>query len=135
VIHLDTTFLVDLLRERRRDRFGPASTLLEGLAGDEVLAVSVHAVCECMAGAMDAAAPAGEHERLCRLCDALLVAYPDERFAAQYGRLHAHLERIGAAMHAMDLLIATAAILDGAPLVTRNARHFQRISQLDVRSY
>jgi len=83
VIHLDTSYLVDLLREQRRDRFGPASTYLEGLPEDDVLAVSVHVVCELMAGAHAAGAPVGEVDRLSRLCEALVVRYPDERFAAE----------------------------------------------------
>jgi predicted nucleic acid-binding protein len=35
----------------------------------------------------------------------------------------------------MDLLIATAAIIDSAPLLTRNLRDFNRIPGLDVKSY
>ena len=87
MIHLDTSFLVDLLREQKRDRFGAASTCLEALPEDEVLAVSVHVVCELMAGAHAAGAPRGEVERLSRLCETLVVRYPDEAFAARYGRL------------------------------------------------
>jgi tRNA(fMet)-specific endonuclease VapC len=135
VIHLDTTFLVDLLREQRRDRFGPASTYLEGLPDEDVLAVSVHAVCELMAGALSGRAPAAELERVSRLCDALVVQYPDQRFAAAYGRLLANVHSSGSPIATMDLLIGTAAILDDAPLVTRNGRHFSRIPGLTVESY
>jgi predicted nucleic acid-binding protein len=35
----------------------------------------------------------------------------------------------------MDLLIATAAILDRAPLVTRNARRFAKVPGLSVEKY
>ena len=41
MIHLDTSFLVDLLREQERIRFGAASTCLVALPEEEVLAVSV----------------------------------------------------------------------------------------------
>ena len=135
MIHLDTTFVVDLLREQRRDRFGPASSYLEALDEDEELGVSVHVVCELMAGAWSAGAPKGELERLAKLCEALHVRYPDERFAAQYGRLLAQLHAAGESTDAMDLLIATAAVLDDARLVTRNARHFLRIPGLQVVGY
>jgi predicted nucleic acid-binding protein len=135
VIHLDTTFLVDLLREQRRDRFGPASTYLEQLPDDEVLGVSVHVVCELMAGAVAPGAPTGEVDRLMHLCEALVVHYPDERFAPQYGRLLARIQASGATIAAMDLLIATAAVLDAAPLVTRNLRHFSKVPGLRVETY
>ena len=135
MIHLDTTFLVDLLREQRRDTFGPASTYLEGLPDNEVLAVSVHVVCELMAGALSARAPATELEKVSKLCDALVVQYPDHRFAVAYGRLLARMHAAGAAIPAMDLLIGTAAMLDDAPLVTRNVRHFSKIPGLTVESH
>jgi predicted nucleic acid-binding protein len=135
VIHLDTSFVVDLLREQRQGRFGAASEYLESLADEEVLAASVHVVCELMAGARRANAPAGEVDRLLRLCETLVVRYPDERFADEYGRLLAGVHRMGATIDTMDLLIATAAVLDGAPLVTRNARHFSRVAVLSVVEY
>lgn len=135
MIHLDTTFIVDLLRERRRDRFGPASIYLEGLPDDEVLAVSVHVVCELWAGVHAAGAPAGEAGRLSALCDALAIRYPEERFAAEYGRLLAGVRTARGSIDTMDLLIATAAVLDRAPLVTRNTRHFSRVPGVVVDPY
>lgn len=135
MIHLDTSYLVDLLRERRRDRLGPASTYLEGLPEDDVLAVSVHVVCELMAGAHAAGAPSGEVDRLSRLCEALVIRYPDERFAAEYGRLLAATRASGRSIDTMDLLIATAAMLDRVPLVTRNARHFSKVPGLVLDEY
>ena len=135
MIHLDTSYLVDLLRERRRDRFGPASTYLAGLPEDDVLAVSVHVVCELMAGAHAAGAPSGEVDRLSRLCEALVIRYPDERFAAEYGRLLAATRVSGRSIDTMDLLIATAAMLDRVPLVTRNARHFSKVPGLVLDEY
>ena len=135
MIHLDTTFLVDLLREQRRDRFGPASVYLETLPEDEVLAVSVHVVCGLMAGAHAAGARPGELDHLSRLCEALVVRYPDERFASNYGRLLARLRSSGKSIDAMDLLIATAAVIDDAPLVTRNTRHFSKVPGLALIEY
>jgi len=135
VIHLDTSFLVDLLREQRRDRFVPASTCLEGLAENDVLAVSVHVVCELMAGAHAAGAPAGEVDRLSRLCETVVVRCPDEVFAVHYGRLLARLRASGKSVDTMDLLIGTAAVVDGAPLITRNARHFSKVPGLQMIGY
>lgn len=135
MIHLETSFLVDLLREQRRDRSGPASTFLEQLPEQEVLAVGVHVVCELMAGAHRADAPRGEVDRLTRLCDALVVHYPDGRFAGEYGRLLAAIREAGQSIDTMDLLIATAAVLDGAPLVTRNDRHFSKVPGLRLQRY
>lgn len=135
MIHLDTSFLVDLLRERRRDEFGPASACLETLPDEEILAVSVHAVCELMAGARQAGAPKSEMERLTRLCAALLVRYPDERLPQAYAALLTSMRGAGASIDTMDLLIATAAVLDEASLITRNRRHFARVPGLELLEY
>lgn len=132
--HLDTSFLVDLLRETSRNSAGPASALLDHL-GEEHLRVGLHVVCELLAGAEMAARPSIERKQVHDLCASLDVVYPDQRFPPVYARTLAVLERAGQRISAMDLLIATAALLDGAPLVTRNIRDFAKIPGLELVGY
>jgi tRNA(fMet)-specific endonuclease VapC len=134
VTHLDTSFIVDLLRERAANREGPARLALEALR-DEPLAVSVFVVCELEAGAARAARPERERERLRDFIAALPVVFPDARFAPVYGGLLARIRAAGRSIATMDLLIATAAVTDEAPLLTRNVRHLESVPGLDVRSY
>jgi tRNA(fMet)-specific endonuclease VapC len=135
VIHLDSSFLIDLLRETARERPGPAVDLIDSLDPNEVLAVSVHVVCELRAGAELSRHPQKEHEGLDQLLAGLLVTYPDDRFAPAYARLLAAIARGTRSVAAMDLLIATAAILDDAPLVTRNVKDFSRVPGLRTLRY
>jgi len=135
VIHLDACVLIDLAREESRERPGPAFEVLETLDEDEILGVSVHVVCELRAGAELARHPLKEHERLDRLLSGLLICQPDDRFAPMYGRLFAATRRSGKPVTAMDLLIATAAILDDAPLLTRNVKDFSRVPGLRAIPY
>jgi len=134
VTHLDSTFLVDLLRERRRNRRGPASAKLETLRLIE-LAMSIFAVCELWTGVERAADKTAERERVDTLCQTIETVYPDEKLAPEYARLLTALERRGQRIGTMDLLIAASAVAAGAPLVTRNAREFSRIPELRVISY
>jgi predicted nucleic acid-binding protein len=134
VIHVDTCFLVDLLRESARGEEGPARRKLLELGAREIVA-SVHVACELCAGAELAGDPAHERTAVAALLDHVRLAFPDERFAPTYARLYAVLERRGERASAMDLLIATAAVVDGAPLLTRNVKHFQRVPELEVVSY
>jgi predicted nucleic acid-binding protein len=60
VIHSDTSFVVDFLREASRNDPGPATAMLDSLPPED-LAVSVFAVCELLAGA--ALAQRGDEER------------------------------------------------------------------------
>ena len=135
MIHLDSSFLIDLLRETSAGRPGPALDLIESLDAAEVLGVSVHVVCELRAGAELSRQALREHEALDRLLSGLLVAHPDDRFAPAYARLLAATTRGGRQVAAMDLLIATAATLDDAPLVTRNVKDFSRVPGLRVLKY
>ena len=134
MIHLDTTFAEDLLREARRGHAG-AAMAMRGRLETEPLRISVHVACELLAGAELSRRRTAERQRVLRFCDAVDIAYPDTRFAPVYGRLLASLQRIGQTVGTIDLLIATAAILDEAPLVTRNLREFSRIPDLEVIGY
>ena len=60
------------------------------------------------------------------------IVYPDDRFAPVYARLLAGLQRGGEIIATMDLMIATAAIVDEAALATRNRKHFERVPGVDV---
>lgn len=134
MIHLDTSFLVDLLRETRRGRGGPARRRLETLAEVE-LRVSVHVLCELFAGVELAERATEERAAVEALTSGFHVVSPTSGFAPTYGRLLADLQRNGRSISTMDLLIATAAVLDGAPIVTGNPKHFERIPDLDVVTY
>lgn len=135
MIHLDSSFLIDLDRETTRERPGPAFEQMESLDETEILCVSVHVIAELRAGAELARRPLVVHEGLDRLLSGLLVVYPDDRFAAAYARLFASTFRSSRPVEAMDLLIATAAILDDAPLLTKNVKDFSRVPGLRVLGY
>lgn len=135
MLHLDTSFLIDLERETSKDKPGPAFEFLEALDPSEVLAVSVHVLCELRTGAELTRNVLETHEALDRLVSGLLVVYPDDRFAPAYARLLAAIHRSKREVASMDLLIATAATLDDAPLVTRNVKDFSRVPGLRVLRY
>jgi tRNA(fMet)-specific endonuclease VapC len=135
MLHLDTSFLIDLERETSRDKPGPAFDFLEALDPSEVLAVSVHVLCELRTGAELTRNVLETREALDRLVSGLLVVYPDDRFAPAYARLLAAIHQSKRDVATMDLLIATAATLDNAPLVTRNVKDFSRVPGLRVLRY
>jgi tRNA(fMet)-specific endonuclease VapC len=134
VTHLDTSFLVDLLREGARGEAGPAHAPLDGLEDDE-LVVGVHVACELHAGAEISDHPVRERKRVAELLGVLQVVHPSEGFAPLYGSLVAELRRRGEPVTTTDLLIATSALTDGSPLITRTAQDSDRIPGLRVIGY
>ena len=135
MIHLDSSFLVDLLRESRRRKRGPAHRFLAGRPDLEEACVSVHAVCELYVGVELTSHPEEERGRIERLLSTMTIEVPGEAFPGTYARLLVGLQARGMTVATMDLLIATAALCAQAPLVTRNPRHFERIQGLQVLTY
>lgn len=134
VIHCDSSYLIDLLREQARGKSGRATAFLEDHQTDR-LCVSVFVVCELEAGAANSMAPDRERARVRALLNAVDTTYPDERFAPLYAEALVTLQKSGRAVATMDLLIGTAAAVDEASLVTANRKHFESIPDLDVLDY
>ena len=135
MIHFDSSFLIDLQRELLRERPAAAFDLIESFDPGEILAVSVHVVCELRAGAELTKKAVAEHEAVDHLLSGLLVVYPDDRFPVLYGRLLAATRRSRVTIASMDLLIGTAALLENAALVTRNVKDFSKIPGLRLLTY
>ncbi len=134
MIHLDTTFLVDAIRESRRGQDGPARQWLARHRG-EALAVSIFVRAEVIVGAELHDEPLQERRRVLDVFGNLPVVLPDERLADTYAGVHASLRRQGTPLATMDLLIACLALNEGAPLLPANQSHFSRIHGLRVLDY
>ncbi len=134
MIHLDTSFIVDLVREAQRGEGGPETRLLRRLESEE-LAISTFVLCELRAGAEMARNPISEHETVDLIEETLSVASADVSTAVHYGHSLALLRRRGEVIATMDLLIASVSLAAGASLVTRNRKHFDRVPGLKLIDY
>lgn len=134
ILHLDTSFVVDLLREAARERKGPASAFLQQHFEDE-LRISLFVACELWLGVERSDRGVQERRRVDELMTVVPVALPGATLPPVYGRTLAGLQRRGEVIATMDLLIASSALVEGAPLVTRNASHFERVPDLKLLSY
>ena len=135
MIQFDSSFLIDLHDELTQQRPAVALDLIESLDAGELLTVSVHVVAELRVGPELDPHPLRSHEALDRLLAGFLVVYPDERFARTYARLWAATNRKKRIVAAMDLLIATAALVEDATLVTNNVKDFSRVPGLRIMRY
>lgn len=134
MIHLDTSFLVDLLREQHRATPGPATRWLEGEAHTD-LAAALFVRCELEAGAARSANPARERARIREVLASVAHPVLGDSFSRTYGVTLDRVLTSGKSISTMDLLIATAALDDDAALVTSNPRHFAVVPGLRIVSY
>lgn len=134
ILHLDTSFLIDLVRERARDLGGPASGFLEDHLDDELRA-SLFVACELFLGVERSDRSEQERRRVEKVLSVVPLVLPAAGLGPIYGRVLASLQRRGEVIATMDLLIGVTALLEGAPLVTRNPSHFERIPDLRVLEY
>lgn len=133
MICVDTTFLVDLWREKDLQT-SPARTLLATHPGED-FAVPAHAAGEFLEGG---AAISPE-----RLADSLQflrlfrIGEVGVETALRYAKVVAHLRRDSAlaGRSKPDLWIAAWAAQHAAPLATRNTRHFEGIPDLALIGY
>lgn len=129
-VALDTTFLIDLQRERRKGaRDGPAHRFLEG-DPDLELMLSATALGEFAEGFRDA------DDAVLRTVRELHVLLPvDEQTALVYGRITRGLRESGKLIGTNDLWVAAASIRHDLPLVTANVAEFRRVPQLEIVAY
>jgi tRNA(fMet)-specific endonuclease VapC len=126
---LDTTVLVDLQREFRKEERGPATRLLES-SGDTPLLISFVTWMEFAEGF-------GDDDR--SACESFLAAFrvlwPDADTAWGAARVSRALQASGTPIGDHDLWIAALALEHGHAVASRNERHFRRVPGLSLQSY
>ncbi len=131
---VDTSFIVDLMRERQRGDTGRATRKLQALGNLPIFA-SVFVLCELQAGARLARQPRDELRKVQLLAERLEVVYPDSAFPTAYGSVEAFLRQLGKPIPTMDILIGVTAQCHGMPLLTRDERHYPLIPDLILEPY
>ncbi|HRQ73401.1 MAG TPA: type II toxin-antitoxin system VapC family toxin [Phycisphaerales bacterium] len=134
MVVLDTTVLIDLMREGTRSERA-ADAVRRVFESGERPATTRFNVAELYVGVERSRSPTTESGRVERVLEGLDILEFDERAARVFGRLAAHTGLRGRPAGDMGLLIASVAIVCGATLVTRNARHFAGLPGLSIVSY
>lgn len=105
------------------------------VASTEELAVTAISVGELTHGAHKSARVTENLARLDVLLATVTILPYDERTARRFGALKADLERAGTPIGDLDLQIASIALENGAPLVTHNRQHFERVAALVIEDW
>ena len=128
-LSIDTTFLIDLQRERRKGEQGPAYQLLDSRRGDTIAASSV------VWGEFLEGFESMEDGRIGALEESLSILVQTVTTARIYAGLARRLRAQGLMIGANDLWIGSASIEHSLPLATRNVDHFGRLPSLRLIEY
>jgi tRNA(fMet)-specific endonuclease VapC len=128
-LSVDTTFLIDLQRERSAGDDGAAHQFLKR-SPDAELFLSAVALGEFAEGFDEA-----EHPIVVAMRDGHTLVPVDDQIALVYARVVRELRRRGVLIGANDLWIGCTSLRLGIPLVTANVEHFRRIDGLGIAQY
>lgn len=126
---LETTFLVDLERERLRRKEGTAHRFLEANSASRVY------VTFTTAGELAAGPRIDQRDAWEEFLQPFRILSWSRDVAWEYGRAYRHLADEGRQIGANDLWIGATALAHRMPVVTANVEHFRRIPHLEIRSY
>ncbi|MDL5501959.1 MAG: type II toxin-antitoxin system VapC family toxin [Candidatus Methanoperedens sp.] len=128
---LDTDFIIDLLRRKPA-----AESKLEELTadGDKLTTTPLNAS-ELYKGAYNSSRPIEEAKKVRHLLDTLDILEFSTAASETFGKLSIELQGKGNNIGDFDLLIASIALTHGEPLLTKNAKHFSKVSGLAVEGY
>ncbi|MBI4148398.1 type II toxin-antitoxin system VapC family toxin [Candidatus Woesearchaeota archaeon] len=133
MICLDTSFIIDLLRNNRE-----AVVAAQELENEHFITTEIN-VYELLVGLYkneNHERVRVEREALSELLDRLSVFTLDRRASDQSARISAELSRKGQRVDPPDVLISGIMLANGcSEIITRNTEHFERISSLLVRAY
>ncbi len=128
-LSVDTSFLIDLQRERSAGVDGPAHALLAQDPEVELFLPAV-ALGEFAEGFSD-----HDHPILRAVREFHVLLPVDEETALHYGRIIRDLRDRGQLIGSNDLWIAAAAVRHGLPLATADVRGFSRVTALSLVAY
>lgn len=126
---LETTFLIDLERERNRGETGPAQRFLE--VNSEA---RLH-LTQTVAGELAAGVSLSERDAWESFLAPFRILSCTLDVCWEFGRAFRHLQRNGRLIGTNDLWIAATAVTHSMPVVTAKVEHFRRIPELEVVAY
>lgn len=123
MIIADTDVLIDFLAGHE-----PSASLVGRELGRNNLRTTVISRFELLVGAHTPK----QQEAVRDLLGSVPVLVVDAASSDQAAAVHRELERAGQTIGMADCLIAGISLVAGAPLLTRNVRHFTKVRELEV---
>jgi tRNA(fMet)-specific endonuclease VapC len=127
---LDTNICIYFIKGKPQ---GVMQKLKENMQGG--LCISAITLAELEHGVALSGHPEKNAIALSQFLSILEVLPFDDKAAAEYGDIHADLQRKGAVIGVMDMLIAGHARAEGMIVVTNNVREFERVEGITIENW
>ncbi len=136
MVCLDTAFIVDLLREKKRRTEGRATKKWEQLmVNREIPRTTIITLAELYVGPYRVDDTAAELEKVERITEQMEILEFTPKSAKRFGKMIAESYKKGKPLGAMDAMIASIVIENDELFITRNIKDFQNIRGLNVMDY
>jgi len=136
MVCFDTSFIIDLLREKKSGDRGPATRKLDELSvGDSIPRTTIITLAELFVGPYRVRNGASEMEKVERIAGGMEILDLTREAAKRFGYIVADLYQKGTPIGAMDVFISAIVLSNGETLITRNTRDFERVEGLKVEGY
>ena len=128
---LDTDFIIDLMSNEP----SASRKLLSMEIEREPLAIATPTLFELFNGVAQSNRGDQETAKISRVIAGMVTFPLDPQSAQKAGQIFCRLYKEGKPIDAIDCMIASIAMLNGEKLLTRNTKHFARISGIEIDTY
>ena len=122
MVCVDTDILIDFLRNKEE-----AVSLMEGIANEGRMTTTVINGFELWKGAYR---KNKDWKEISKLFDSIHLLNMDKESSKKAAEIFESLKKKGEAVDALDVMIASIAMINNEPLLTLNKKHFERIDGL-----
>ena len=131
MVCLDTSFIIDLLQGDQH-----AKKVLDDLvASADTISIATPTLMELRTSLALNTRVTQEDQLINKIKSSAILLPLDHESATRAGDIEAALILAGETIPPVDIMIGAIALQHNEVLLTRNAKHFKRISGLDVRTY
>jgi len=130
-LFVDSNYIIDYLRGKEYTK-----PLIEKIRSKQVDAyISAATLFELYVGALLSNNPEKKFENIESLLNWFQVIDINKEIMRITAKIHVGLRKKGTAIELQDIFIAASSIAMGMPLLTNNRKHFERIENLEIKSW
>lgn len=131
MVCLDTSFIIDVLRGDQKAK----KTTDDLIAIKDTTSIATPTLMELQTSLTLNSRGVREHHLIDKIIASSVILPLDSKSAVRAGEIEAQLILSGEMIPPVDIMIAAIALQNKEAVLTRNVKHFERVAELEVRTY